>query len=524
MNLFSIPPILSSIMFLLLGGFVYLKNRRSKINIAFFFVCLTTFWWQFSWFFLFNIEDGTLAKIFVKIGHVGIVLLPVAFLHFSLVFLGKTDKLNKIILTIAYTITAFFEISLFTTNYFVNGYYEYYWGFYPKAGFLHPFFLLFVGFTVIRFVSLLFSSIKKELKSSFKYFQIEYVLVAMIFYILASVDFAVNYGFEFYPIGFIFILIFLGIVGYAISKYQLMNIKVILTEFLITVIALVLLIQFILSETIFEYIWEGILLLAFLFFGYLLIKSVLNEIKLREKLEIANNAKSEFVSIASHQLRTPLTAVKGYISMMIEGTYGKLSQELIRPLQNVYESNERLTKLVNDLLDLSRLEAGKIEFSPQLTSLEKIVFDITEELKINADKKGLYLKLIKPAKALPEIMVDQPKIRQVILNIIDNAIKYTRDGGITIELRKTDSQEQIIIADTGIGVSQDEIKSLFQMFSRASAGAKLHTDGSGVGLHVAKKFIEMHHGRIWVESEGKDKGSTFYIELPIRHGSGQAIK
>ena len=325
-------------------------------------------------------------------------------------------------------------------------------------------------------------------------------------------------------LSFIFILIFLGIVGYAISKYQLMNIKVILTEFLITVIALVLLIQFILSETIFEYIWEGILLLAFLFFGYLLIKSVLNEIKLREKLEIANNAKSEFVSIASHQLRTPLTAVKGYISMMIEGTYGKLSQELIRPLQNVYESNERLTKLVNDLLDLSRLEAGKIEFSPQLTSLEKIVFDITEELKINADKKGLYLKLIKPAKALPEIMVDQPKIRQVILNIIDNAIKYTRDGGITIELRKTDSQEQIIIADTGIGVSQDEIKSLFQMFSRASAGAKLHTDGSGVGLHVAKKFIEMHHGRIWVESEGKDKGSTFYIELPIRHGSGQAIK
>ncbi|MFH1423728.1 MAG: HAMP domain-containing sensor histidine kinase [Candidatus Nealsonbacteria bacterium] len=242
------------------------------------------------------------------------------------------------------------------------------------------------------------------------------------------------------------------------------------------------------------------------------------------KLKKLDETKSEFISIASHQLRTPLTAVKGYLSMMIEGAYGKLFPRLKKPLQNVYESNEKLINLVNDLLDLTKLEAGKIAFSPVLVSLEKIVSEIISELKINADKNGLYLKLMKPEKALPQIMADQSKIRQIILNIIDNAIKYTTDGGVTIRLEKTETLERIIISDTGVGITEDEMKNLFQMFSRAASGSKLYTNGAGVGLHVAKKFVEMHEGRIRVESEGKDKGSTFYIELPLRRGSGQAIK
>ena len=240
MNLFSIPPILSSISFLLLGGFVYLKNKGSKINLAFLYICLVTFWWQFSWFFLFNIREEALARIFVKIGHVGIVLLPVVFLHFSLIFLGKTDKSNKIILAVAYGLTALFEISLFATNYLIDGYYEYYWGFYPKASFLHPIFLLFIGAVVVKVVYSLLSALKKEVAASFRRSQLGYLLVAVIFYTLASIDFVVNYGVEFYPLGFVFILIFLGIIGYTIAKFHLMDVRVVLTELLVAVVAFVL--------------------------------------------------------------------------------------------------------------------------------------------------------------------------------------------------------------------------------------------------------------------------------------------
>ncbi len=237
--------------------------------------------------------------------------------------------------------------------------------------------------------------------------------------------------------------------------------------------------------------------------------------KAYEEVDKLSKAKSEFISIASHQLRTPLTAIKGYISMLMEGTYGKFLDRQRKPMENIYQSNERLIDLVNDLLNLSRLEAGKLEFSPQPVSLEEIVAEAVKELKINAENKGLYIKMAEFPKTLPQIMVDRDKLRQVILNIIDNAIKYTRKGGVVIELSKIDSWEQIKISDTGEGLEKKEIKNLFQMFSRASAGTQLHVEGAGIGLHVAKKFIEMHNGKIWVESQGRGKGSTFYIQLPL---------
>jgi signal transduction histidine kinase len=281
------------------------------------------------------------------------------------------------------------------------------------------------------------------------------------------------------------------------------------------VIAILLLVQAVTATNWLEFGWKFIIFLVFLYFGYLLIKSVILEIQRRQEIEKIDKAKSEFISIASHQLRTPLTAVKGYISMILDGTYGQLAEKQAKPLENVYQSNERLIRLVNDLLNLSRLDAGKIEFSPELISLEEMVSDIIEELRINAEKKGLYIKMVKPQEPLPKIMVDQDKLRQVILNIVDNAIKYTKEGGVTFELKKLDEQEEIKVSDTGEGMDEKELNSLFQMFSRATAGTQLHAEGAGLGLYVARQFIEMHEGKIWAESPGKSRGSTFYIQLPI---------
>ena len=202
--------------------------------------------------------------------------------------------------------------------------------------------------------------------------------------------------------------------------------------------------------------------------------------------------------------------------MILEGTYGQLAEKQTRPLENVYQSNERLIRLVNDLLNLSRLDAGKIEFSPTLASLEEMVSSIVEELRINAERKGLYMKMIKPSESLPKIMADQDKLRQVILNITDNAIKYTKEGGITLELKKLDEREEVRVSDTGEGIDKEELNSLFQMFSRATAGTQLHAEGTGLGLYVARQFIEMHGGKIWAESKGKGKGSAFIIQLPIK--------
>jgi len=235
-----------------------------------------------------------------------------------------------------------------------------------------------------------------------------------------------------------------------------------------------------------------------------------------EDLKRLDKAKTEFVSIASHQLRTPLTAVKGYISMMQEGTYGEMPNKMEKPLDNIYASNERLIKLVNDLLNVSRIEAGRIEMKFEKASLENMISSVVEEFDTVAKEKNIYLKWEKPKEPLPKISIDREKMRQVIMNLIDNAIRYTEKGGITVKAKNLNSKMQILVSDTGTGLTKSEISKMFESFSRGAAGTRLYTEGAGLGLYIARRFVEMHKGKIWAESKGKGRGSTFYVELPIK--------
>jgi signal transduction histidine kinase len=253
------------------------------------------------------------------------------------------------------------------------------------------------------------------------------------------------------------------------------------------------------------------------------IKRVLSEQATRQELQEAyeelkklDKAKSEFISIASHQLRTPLTAIKGYISMMREKIYGEPPEKMERPLENIYLSNERLIKLVNDLLNVSRIEAGRMEMNWEKLSIEEIINSVVEELKNVVKEKNIYLKWEKPEKPLPKVLIDKEKMRQVIMNVVDNAIRYTEKGGVEIKLKTKNEKLKIEVSDTGEGLTKYELSKMFESFSRGAAGTRLYTEGVGLGLYVAKKFVEMHNGKIWTESKGKGKGSTFYIELPIK--------
>ncbi len=311
-------------------------------------------------------------------------------------------------------------------------------------------------------------------------------------------------------------------IAYAILRYHLMNIRVILTELLVGSIAFVLLSQVLTAQNNVEYVWKGLLLIAFIFLGFLLIKSVFKEIERRKELErlyqqvnALSKMKSEFLSIVSHQLRTPLTAMKGYISMMKEATYGKPPERMEKPLQNIYASSDRLIRLVNNLLKVTAIESGKIEMNPQKASLEEIITSLVDEMEHEAADKKLYLKFEKPGKSLPEMMIDKDEIRQAILNIIDNAIKYTNSGGVTVKTEAVGKKVRIAVTDTGEGMAEKEIESIFESFSRGPTGTRFWAEGSGLGLYTAKKFAEMHGGKVWAESGGKGKGSTFYIELPL---------
>ena len=238
------------------------------------------------------------------------------------------------------------------------------------------------------------------------------------------------------------------------------------------------------------------------------------------RLKQLDVAKSEFISLASHQLRTPLTIIKGYVSMILEETWGKVEGKQKEQLEKIYSSNERLIKLVEDLLTVSRIESGRLEFDFELVSLENMIDSIVKEFSQMAENKGLYLKFIKPKGDFPKIKIDSLKIRQVIQNLIDNALHYTEKGGVTISLKFKKDKILFSIKDTGIGVSPDEEVVLFEKFSRGKDVGKINTEGTGLGLYLSAKMIQAHNGKIWVKSEGKNKGSTFYFELPVSSKGG----
>jgi signal transduction histidine kinase len=246
--------------------------------------------------------------------------------------------------------------------------------------------------------------------------------------------------------------------------------------------------------------------------------------KATKELKIANiqlrkldKAKSEFISIASHQLRTPLTVIRGYISMIEQGDFGIVSLKVKEPLDRVYKSTMRIIGLVEDLLNISRIESGRLKYDFKPTDLTALVSDVYEELKQQAKNKGLQFDFVKPEKEVPKIMMDEGKIREVIMNLTDNAIKYTDSGFVRIKLDHDNDHVIFSVADSGRGLELDEIPLLFQKFSRAKGAQLMHTEGTGLGLYIAKNIIAKHGGKIWVESPGVNKGATFYIRFKINN-------
>ncbi len=341
-------------------------------------------------------------------------------------------------------------------------------------------------------------------------------------------------NFTYIWIGTALTLIMTFSIGYAITKHHLFNVKIIATQLLTFGLWLFILIRTLLATTTEEQLIDSALLVITIVVGILLIRSVIDEVETREKvevlakdLEIANlrlkeldQQKSEFVSIASHQLRSPLTAIKGYVSMLLEDTpsYGNIHQGTItaggiEALSRVMKSANNLVAIIEDLLNISRIEQGRMQYTMSDFDLTEMARELVENLAINAKERGLTITF-DAAEESVMITADSGKVRQVINNVIDNSIKYTPAGSIAVTLSAThEGRPLLAIKDTGIGISQDNIGKLFQKFSRASGAGKVNVTGTGIGLFIAQEIMKAHNGRIWVESPGEGKGSTFFVEF-----------
>ncbi len=224
--------------------------------------------------------------------------------------------------------------------------------------------------------------------------------------------------------------------------------------------------------------------------------------------------KTEFVSLSAHQLRTPLSAIKWTLKMLLDGDLGEITKEQKEYISKTYQSNERMIDLINDLLNVTRIEEGKYLSSPVLADFQEVVQLAISSSEDILKKKKIKFKFEKSEKALPKVKIDIEKIGLVIQNLLTNAVLYTNTGGeIIISLKNSDKGIEFKISDSGIGIPKVQQKRVFTKFFRGTNAMKVDTGGTGLGLYISKNIIEAHNGKIWFESE-EGNGTTFYFTLP----------
>jgi signal transduction histidine kinase len=233
------------------------------------------------------------------------------------------------------------------------------------------------------------------------------------------------------------------------------------------------------------------------------------------QLEAASRHKSEFLANMSHELRTPLNAVIGFSEVLLQRMFGALNDKQDEYLKDIYASGQHLLSLINDILDLSKIEAGRMELAPAPFHLPTALENAVTLIKERAGRHGIALQLdIDPR--LSEVVGDERKVKQVFLNLLSNAVKFTPEGGrISLKASQKDGAVEIAVTDTGVGIAPEDQAAIFEEFRQVGTDETRKQEGTGLGLTLAKKFVELHGGRIWVESE-VGRGSTFTFTLPVK--------
>lgn len=332
-------------------------------------------------------------------------------------------------------------------------------------------------------------------------------------------------------------IVFLVLTAYAITKHHLFNLKVITTEILVAALWVLLFTTTASSQNMQDFLTNGIIFILVVVFGVLLIKSVIKEVRQKEEIEKMakdiekayevekraneelknlDKVKNQFLVQTQHDLRTPLSVIRGYCDLLINGTLGKQTTKTIDVAKRIQVVAEDKIRDVNNFLDTTQFQLGKkvVALKPGV-ELNQILDEIYNHLENGAKSKGIYLKLEKPAEKIA-IEADKEKLKSALFNMIDNSIKYTPNGGVTIKLASEDKKIRIEIKDTGIGIPSEKLKTMFDTaFERGDQAKKTFASGFGVGLYLSSQIIKAHNGKIWVESEGEGKGSTFFVELPV---------
>jgi signal transduction histidine kinase len=517
------------------GLIIYSRNRNNKTNFSFFILTITITMWCLTMFGYRIFNDHDIVLLMSRLLYFSAITIPVAFVYFVIIFPNSEVRLSssqKYLLPI-------FPLILCILSVYPGGFINDVTLYTHKESFIDfnlSAHILF-GIYVVSYFSGAYWILYKKHKEANETLKIQLAYIFIGTFGSTFITLITNLGllyigyFAFNWVGQVGVIFMITLIFYSILKYKLFNIKVVATELFIFILWIFILVRFFLSNNLQDQIINSILLVLLIIVGIFLIRSVIKEVSQRERIELlaadlqrANDRlreldkqKSEFVSFATHQLRAPLTAMKGYASLILEGDLGKLSRDVKGAITRIYDSSNTLASIVDDYLNISRIELGSMKYSFELVDLKDLIDHVIGELRPNIEKSKLGFNLEVDRNQVFRVNVDKDKFKQIIANLVDNSIKYTPTGSITLSLtKKRDAHDPKIIfsvRDTGIGIAPEVLPKLFAKFTRAENGTRQNIHGTGLGLYVAKEIVSAHKGKIWAESIGEGRGSTFFVEL-----------
>ena len=556
----QLMPLFSAVLVLFLAIMVFFQNRRSFINILFALFSFFISFWLFGTFMMFISKTAELQIFWDRFIYLNVIFLPMLLYQFGATF--AKVKLKKRTLILGYLATAFFLV-ISRTNYFISDLFIYKWGVHTKAQFFHHIFLIFFFIFIVRGLLYLREYSKKAEKKEDR-IRAKYSFYAFAFLMIGSLGYLPAYGIGIYPFGYLMGTIFVLILTYNITRYQLFNLKAVAAEFFILLLTLFFLFQIFTIDNTQTRIIYGVLFIITLAFGFLFIKGAITEINQREKLEkltaelqdlnqnleqkVAaqtqevrqayevekkarvelqelDKAKDQFILATQHHLRTPLTIIKGYLQQFLLKKAAPVDEEGRLFLEKASTATDRISALINELLDVSQMQVGKSILRREAVNLRTLVEDIFDEISSEVTKKHLKLSLVfSPKKEDNIVSADKEKVKEALTNLVDNAVKYNQEGGeikvkgekFSHPIEKDRKFYRLTIADTGIGIPPEELPRLLtQYFQRGKEAQKIYTTGRGIGLAVTKNIIQAHQGRIYAESDGRGRGAKFIVELPV---------
>lgn len=523
---------------LFIGLFVFFKDHKSLLNKLFLILLVVISGWPLLNLYTWTSINSEIITFLWPLFGIFLGLTALVSIYFTSVLVSQRDISFKTKLALSLLAIPLFLLA--ASNQGVGGFDLTSCDAFPYEGSLYRFYYNFLG--VLAFVwnlVLLISGYRAAEKAHRR--QILFIglgvecLISIFFFMVSFVVYLKNIGFlldsslEMY--GLLGVLIFILFTTYSIVRFKAFNIKI-ATPFALVggLWVLIVSLLFLRNSEAAQVIILATLILVTVS-GWVLSKSVRKEIKHREqierfaqKLRIANarlkeldKQKTEFVSIASHQLKSPLTAISGYSSMLKDGDFGALPEGAAEPIERIYASARSMAESIEEYLNVSMIEAGSMKFSPTDFNLRDEVEYICNDLSVVAMKKGLLLYFKTSLASRAVVNADLGKIKQSIHNLISNAIKYTDKGKITVTIYDDLREKRIFVevADTGIGMTKGTLYNLFQKFERAENASRIDTQGVGLGLYVAYRLVESMGGSITAHSAGAGMGSKFIVELPL---------